>query len=150
MFWRIFTGILWVSLCSRADEVKLVLLDVTVGEFETSMLLPEGFQFSSGMPVYLSFAVGGYTIDPDTNGVSLAYTVEALDCLGHSFGPPINRRYARRFPLEQIVAPPVIRTKFMIPQFVYPGMGKFRVTVTDLATRSILRQEIEFEIGSTL
>lgn len=135
----------------QPDSVrKLELVDVVVGEFSTSLILPKDFVFVAGMPVFLSFRVSGYEVDPELGYVSLDYSVEIFDAAGKAFEKPIAGRYSRRLPTEETPLLPLIRAKTMVPEYIYPGDATFRVKLTDRRSKHTASAEGTIPIRSDL
>ncbi|MDZ4801114.1 MAG: hypothetical protein SGI92_23395 [Bryobacteraceae bacterium] len=130
--------------------LKLELVDITVGEFSTSLRLPDNFGFLSGMPVYLSFRISGYDADPELSLVNLEYSVEFLDAVGNRFDKPITGRYSRRVSTLETAPLPFVRVQSTIPEYVHPGDAKFRVRVTDKRSRQTAEAEGAIPIRSDL
>lgn len=110
---------------------KLELVDVTVGEYSTSMRLPEGFEFASGMPVFLSFRAAGFNFDPEFAVVSLDYSVAVFDSAGNPFDQPVTGRFVRRFSPDDQSYLPHIQIKVIVPDFICPGDATFKIRMTD-------------------
>jgi hypothetical protein len=116
---------------ARTAAGDLALSDVIVGEYVTSLRLPDKFAFVSGMTVYLAFRVEGLKRESELNLVSFDYKVEAVDALGHPFEKPVTGRITRRVAQTEVVAAPLVRASVRVPGYVYPADAKFRIEVTD-------------------
>ncbi len=144
----VLTGLSSVRL-SAQEIVNLRLVDIVVGEYSTSMRLPENFAFSAGMPVFISFRVVGAHMEPELNLISLDYALEALDAAGNLLDRPITGRYARRVPsVDETPMLPLVRGKIVLPEFVHPGEGKFRIRLTDRLTKQTATGETTFPVHS--
>lgn len=135
---------------AQTSEANLSIADIIVGEYSTSLRLPDNFGFASGMTVFLSFRVAGLKPESELSLVSFEYVVEALDAIGTAWDVPIKGRVTRRIATEAIAPAPLVRATVKVPDYIYPANGKFRIRVTDRFSKREVSAEVVIPIRSEL
>lgn len=145
MIVRIAVWALAFSAYALADGLTLV--DTTVSDVEGGPAVAPTREFGPGERVHLRFKVAGFHKGGDTNQVFFEYSIEAVDCKGIPFDPPLQERFIARTTRSESR---YLTYSFLLPVSPAPCEGKLRIAVQDRLGDGVFKTEVPFKVRSNL